>query len=316
MDALHFGGGDRAVFDGGVANNDAVAQDEVAFAVAGHVEFVGDHHDGDALIVEFLKNPHHLNGSFGIEIAGGFVGKEDLRLIDEAAGDGDALLLAAGELVGHVVGAIGEADNLQAVHGAFANLVGRGFAVAAVEHGEFDVFEGGGAREEVKTLEDEAQLLVAEIGQFVAVESVDVDAVEQVGAFGLPVEAAEHVHEGRLAGATRAHEGDEFTALDVETDAADGMDGHFPGLVDFVDVLDLDDGRHGREAMGRRSAAAARTARRATTAKGAAAAEGVRCAARRRAGRGGGRDRSGHNDGGDDLFALGEAIKDLGGKAV
>ena len=39
----------------------------------------------------------------GVEIAGGFVGEDDFGVGDDGAGDGDALLLAAGELVGVVV---------------------------------------------------------------------------------------------------------------------------------------------------------------------------------------------------------------------
>ena len=42
-------------------------------------------------------------GVLGIEVAGGLVGQHDSRARDQGAGDGDALLLAAGELVGAMV---------------------------------------------------------------------------------------------------------------------------------------------------------------------------------------------------------------------
>ena len=54
----------------------------------------------------------------GVEIAGGFVGEKNRRLVDEGAGDGGALKLSAGELVGAVVGAIGEMDGGEEVAGA------------------------------------------------------------------------------------------------------------------------------------------------------------------------------------------------------
>ena len=38
-----------------------------------------------------------------VEVAGGLVGEEEARRVAEGARDGDALLLAAGELVGKVV---------------------------------------------------------------------------------------------------------------------------------------------------------------------------------------------------------------------
>ena len=45
-----------------------------------------------------------------VEVTGGLVGEEELRFGDERAGEGDALLLAAGEFAGAVVGAVGEFD--------------------------------------------------------------------------------------------------------------------------------------------------------------------------------------------------------------
>ena len=46
----------------------------------------------------------------GVEVAGGLVGEEERRPVDQRAGDGDALLLAAGELGRAVVEAVAEAD--------------------------------------------------------------------------------------------------------------------------------------------------------------------------------------------------------------
>ena len=48
-----------------------------------------------------------------VEVAGRLVGQEDGRVGDERAGDGDALLLAAGELRGVVAFAAGQADVVQ-----------------------------------------------------------------------------------------------------------------------------------------------------------------------------------------------------------
>src|SRR5258708_35893802 len=93
---LHLG--DRAGGDLQIVDDAAVAHDEVAPAVVGDVELMRDHDDGDALVVEFLEHAHHLDGGLAVEVAGRFVGEEDLRLVDEGAGDGHALLLAAREL--------------------------------------------------------------------------------------------------------------------------------------------------------------------------------------------------------------------------
>ena len=53
----------------------------------------------------------------------------------------------------------------------------------------------------------------------------DLVAVDRDGARGRAVEAGEDVHQRRLAGAGRAHDGGELPARDLERDAAQGVDG-------------------------------------------------------------------------------------------
>jgi hypothetical protein len=102
-------------------------------------------------------------------------------LVDERAGDGDALLLAARELIGMVIETLGQADHFERFHGAFALFFGRYF-VARVEHRQLDIFQGGGARQEIEALENKTDLLVADIGQRVAIKLGHVDAIKQVNA--------------------------------------------------------------------------------------------------------------------------------------
>ncbi len=49
----------------------------------------------------------------GVEVAGRLVGEDHPRFGDERPGDGDALLLATGQLAGAVVGPVGEADDVE-----------------------------------------------------------------------------------------------------------------------------------------------------------------------------------------------------------
>ena len=79
----------------------------------------------------------------------------------ERAGDRDALLLAAGELVRRVVQAIGEADGSQRLERALGPLAGRD---AAVDERQLHVLERGGARQEVEPLEHEPDQPVAHHG--------------------------------------------------------------------------------------------------------------------------------------------------------
>ena len=49
--------------------------------------------------VDVAKQVHDLERQIGIEIAGRLVGEDELRLVDERARNGDALLLAARQLL-------------------------------------------------------------------------------------------------------------------------------------------------------------------------------------------------------------------------
>ena len=52
--------------------------------------------------VQAVDDFHHIFAAGRIEGAGGFVGKDDFAAVHQRAGDGYALLLAAGELAGFV----------------------------------------------------------------------------------------------------------------------------------------------------------------------------------------------------------------------
>ncbi len=72
---------------------------------------VGGHDEsGIALGAKVGEKFDDFLAGMGIEVAGGFVGKDEVRLIDQSAGNGDALLLAAGQFVGTMFEARGEAD--------------------------------------------------------------------------------------------------------------------------------------------------------------------------------------------------------------
>ena len=87
---------------------------------------MGDHDDGGAGGVEFGEHFHDGVAVGGVEIAGGFVGQEYGWIAGQSAGDGDALLLAAGELSGIVRAAMRDLD-------AFEHVGDAGFAFGRVD---------------------------------------------------------------------------------------------------------------------------------------------------------------------------------------
>ena len=116
------GGGVEGV---GVASDDAVGQVHDAGGVPlGQLGVVRDH-DNEAVVGDLGEQVHDLDARLGVEGAGGLVGQKDLRVVDEGAGDGHALHLAAGELAGLFVHVLAEAHALERLHGALAPLGAR-----------------------------------------------------------------------------------------------------------------------------------------------------------------------------------------------
>jgi hypothetical protein len=91
-----------------------VAERDHAVGVGGDVGFVGDHDDGHALLaVEADERLHDLVGRARVEIAGGFVGEQKDRGVDERPRDRDALLLPARQLGRRVALSVAEAQEPQ-----------------------------------------------------------------------------------------------------------------------------------------------------------------------------------------------------------
>ena len=92
----------------------------------GRLRIVRHHDDRLAdFAVETLEQLQDLLGRRAIEVAGGLVGDDQRRIADQRAGDRDALLLAAGELVRVVLHAVGETDERERRLDALAPLAPR-----------------------------------------------------------------------------------------------------------------------------------------------------------------------------------------------
>jgi hypothetical protein len=228
----------------------AVDDVEDAVAGAGEIGVVGDDDEGFAAFVgEIEEEGHDFGAVFGVEVAGGFVGEEDIGIVDEGAGDGGALLFAAGEFVGEVLEAVAEADFFEGL-GGVGVLIG---AVGADHGGEADVFEGGEFGEEEVILEDVAHVFIAEAGEGGAGAVVDGLALDEDAAgFGL-FEAGEGIEEGGFPGTGGAAEEEFFTGFDSEINAAEDVDGVIADGEGLVNVFGPDGGGVvGRVRLGRR----------------------------------------------------------------
>jgi hypothetical protein len=175
---------------------------------------VGDQHAGDADVVD---DPRELDlrllAQLLVERAERLVEEQQLRLLGEAAGEGDALLLAAGELMGLSLRVGRELDELQHRFDARVDLGGRQSLAAQTER---DVVENREVRKERVALEHHVHRphVRRQIGEVVA--------VERDGSGGRRLEAGEHAKQRRLAAAGRAEQGEDLALGDVDRDVVDG----------------------------------------------------------------------------------------------
>src|SRR5205823_2685575 len=95
---------------------------------------------------------------------------------------------------------------------------------------------GGEGRDEVEGLEDEADVLAADLCELGLGEPGQVGAVEDDFTCGGPVEAAEHLEEGGLAAAGGALDDEAVPVGDGEVDAVEGVDGVLASGVALGDV--------------------------------------------------------------------------------
>ena len=198
---------------------------------------MGDHHDGGAVFVELPEELEDAVGGFAVQVAGGLVREDDLRAVEQGAGDGDALLLAAGELMRHLMGLCRHAHVLE----DFRNAGVDGVAVlqAGGAEDEFQVRFHAAVHQELEILENHAQL-AAQHRYVFCTESAEVEPADGAFSLGEPVLRRHRPDDGGLARTDFADDVHEVAREDGHVEAVDD------GAVSAQDVGagELDDGFH------------------------------------------------------------------------
>ena len=222
------------------ANYLAVAEVQDALPKARSFGIVSDHEHGLAqFTVGALQHFQDGAGILGVEVAGGFVGKDDGRLIDQGTGERDALLLTAAEFIGAMVEALVDAEQL----GDVAEVLGvADGGVAGNVKSDADVVTRGERGQEIEFLKDETDLLATEVGTLGVCGMGKVGAIDQHASGVCLCQASEDVEESGLAAARWANNAEEFSALHFKGDAAYRGDVHFADSIRLGDVLNLNDG--------------------------------------------------------------------------
>ena len=129
-----------------------------------------------------------------------------------------------------------ESQLLQVFHGHLVPLLPRN---SLIIKGKFHVLHRCFKADEVEALEHEADHPVTVVGGLFLGQVPDQLAVQPVFTRVVIVQDAEDVEEGGLAGARRAHDGNELSPFDGEVDALEHVE-RLPVIVSLVDVFQFD----------------------------------------------------------------------------
>src|SRR6478609_3912635 len=195
-------------------------EDDPVGGGAGEAHLVGDDDHRHALLGEVDHDVEDLLDHLRVEGGGGLVEEHHLRLHRQRAGDRDALLLAAGELGGVLLGLVADAHAVEQLAGL---LLGLGLAHAAdLDRAERDVLEDRLVGEEVEALEDHADL-GAQGGERLALLR-EVLAIEGDRSLVDRLQPVDRAAERGLARAGRPDHDHDLAALDGELDVLECME--------------------------------------------------------------------------------------------
>ena len=167
--------------------------------------------------VESFEQLDDFTTGMRIEIAGRFIGQEQFRLVDEGAGDGHALLLAAGKFGRPVLHAVLETNPGEQVASARPGLAD---GSAGHARRQTDIFERIEFRQQMIRLKNETDAVVAEKRQLTPGECGEILPGKMDFTRVGRVESADEMEQRAFAGTGRAAQSQEFTAQHLEIDAA------------------------------------------------------------------------------------------------
>ena len=203
---------------------------------------MGDHNHGHAkLAVEFAQEVRHLLPGRLVEIACGFVRKQNTRAQHQGSGYGNALPLASGE-VGHLrVGLVLEAHSFQHMGCLFEDLA---LGNACYDAGHGHVFHSREFGQKMVELKDIAAGFVAKASLLVRGKIRHVPALEEDRACAWAVQGTHEMQESGFSGTRGAHDGELLPFRDVHIDTLEDFQGLAALVVAFEDVVEAVESAH------------------------------------------------------------------------
>src|SRR5215472_7883448 len=220
-----------------------IAHVDDAVAVCGRLGIVGNHqHRLTQLFVGLAKHVQDDLRILRVEIAGRLIGQHDGRLIDEGAGEGHSLLLAAAQFGRAVLQTL--IDPQQTRDALDALTIGAAVAMSGNVPCNLDVTFGRKRRQEIKLLEDKTDFAAAQAGTIGIRHRRKVDPINDHTARIGVRKAAQDVEERRLAAPGGADDGDELSFAYLKGYTAERLHVDFADAVGLADVLSLDHPSH------------------------------------------------------------------------
>ena len=112
-------------------------------------------------------------------------------------------------------------------------------AHARVDQRQFHVLHGGGAGQQVESLEHETDFLIADLSKFVIAHGRGQFPIELVGALRWGVQATNDIHHCGFAGPRRSHDGHVLPAANGKRDAVQRAHFHIAHHINLGDVLEF-----------------------------------------------------------------------------
>ena len=179
-----------------IPHDPAVSHQDYASRPGRHRRIVGDQDQRVTSSGQLVQLLHHLLAARRIQRSGRLVGQNHPPAVDQCPGNRHPLLLAARELVGQVLQTLRQPQSREQ---GGRTLVPRLFAHPRIAGRHRHIVQCRGCADQVVALEDEAEHLAPQRGQRIVVQPRDRLALEQVFAAAGTVQAAQDVHQRRLA---------------------------------------------------------------------------------------------------------------------
>lgn len=194
---------------------------DLAFTFLGEIIIVGDHNEGDALLlIEIKQHLFYLGTSNTIEVAGWFVGEDNIWLCDERTSNTDTLFLAATEIFGSILSLIGEINFLQHLHGT---LTAGSFVDASYLKWQRYIIKYRVISIHEELLKNEAEAFIAEVIEVTSLEAVNafLFKIKTTGCWS--IKTGEDMHQGRLARTALTDNSEAITFVNSEVYTSESL---------------------------------------------------------------------------------------------